>query len=615
VNALAQVAHYEIATPSLLARVPAFPRHEKQGGAASLNWENFRNHQERRLVAMRDWRISWWQHWAEIAAKTMPRRYHWLVTPNTMVRGLPINAQVIDSTVPEAIRVCVAGLFSGLMSSSRPWFQLGVKGMNDSSLPQEWGLYLDEFAERVYAVLEGSNCYDAAKQMFQDLVLFSTGPMLTYEHPTEVINCQNPCAGEYYLAVGGDLGVQTFARLFAYTVMQIVDRFGIDNVPDEIRVAWEAKAGTIEKEYVIAHMIEPNYPAGSFGTMPNLGVIPGDFAYREHYWIFGRSTQTPLASRGFHEQPGIYPRWATTSNDAYGRDSPGMECLPDIKQLYRMQERLAEAIDKKVRPPLQAHVSLKNSPSSILPGAVTYVADPEKGGMRKIYDVDPEVAEMMALIEKIQGRIKVGCYNDVFMAITQMEGVQPRNQMEIDERKQERMQVLGTVVEKFHREAASPFLKRVIAIMARRGLLPPRPKSMHGVPIEIQYISPLALAQRAAKTAGMERWLNVIGGIAKAGKPEIWDNVDEDEFAQEYASDMTVPRRIRRDKKQRDALRKQRAQAQAQQQMAAHAAAAAPALNQASSAAKNFADLAQGGGIDAIRQMMGPSGVPQAGIG
>jgi len=69
-------------------------------------------------------------HWADLAAHILPRRYHWLITPNTMIRGREINRNITDTTVTKAFRICCAGLMSGLTSPSRPWFKLGAAASN-----------------------------------------------------------------------------------------------------------------------------------------------------------------------------------------------------------------------------------------------------------------------------------------------------------------------------------------------------------------------------------------------------------------------------------------------------------------------------------------------------
>lgn len=603
-------AFYEQATPSLLAATPGIV--PVDDAASKQEWEDFRLYQEGRLAALRDWRLSWWAHWADLAVNILPRRYHWLVTPNTMIRGREINREIVDTTVVKAFRVCAAGLMSGLASPTRPWFKLGV-GESFGKIPRDWQLWLEEVENRIRTVMAGSNFYDSLTQLFQDIVVFGTACMLIYEDFKDVIRCYNPCAGEFYLANGGDFRVQSFYRTFVMTVIQLVDFFGIDNVPAEIKTEWNDKRAYLEKEYVVAHALEPNFSAAMPGVNKKLGVVPGGFTFRENYWLFGRSSQKPLSVRGFDELPGIFWRWETTSNDAYGR-SIGMDCLQDVKQLYLMQKRLAEAIEKQIRPPMQADVQLKNQPAAITPGSVTYVANVEKGGMRPIFEVNPEIQGMLNQLEALQGRVKAGFFNDLFLMISQMEGVQPRNEMEITERKNEQMQELGPAIERFQNEGAGPAIKRITGILAKRRLLPPKPASMKGVPVQIEYISMLTLAQRATKTAGMERWVNVLGALAKLGKPQVLDVLDEDGFAREYADDMTVPTSLVRGddqvKQMRQAREKQQAQANAMQ----HAKELAPAAKDASQAAANFADIGEGNGMDTIARMLGPTGVPNPGL-
>lgn len=602
------MARYERADVSLLASTPAMLSLNEdrlgKGATSQQSWEDFRNYLEQRLAGLRDWRLSWWWHWADLAQNILPRRYHWLITPNHNVRGREINGAIVDTTVVKAFRICAAGLMNGLTSPSRPWFQL-VPAISNGDIPRDWQLWFDEVQRRVQVVMGASNFYDCLTQLFQDLVVFGTAPMIIYEDQRDVIRCYNPCAGEYYIANGGDFRVNTFYRTFVMTTIQMLDFFGKDNIPAEVKTAWNDKRGYLDKEYVVAHAIEPNFSAQSFGVeTANLGVVPGGFAYREVYWLWGRSSSQPLSLRGFNEKPYICPRWETTSNDPYGR-SVGMDVLQDIKQLYLMQKRLAEAIEKQVRPPMQASVSLKNQPASILPGAVTFTNDIEKGGMKPIFTVDPKIDGMLKQIEALQNRVKDGFYNNLFLMISQMPGTQPRNELEITERKNEQMQELGPVIEKFQNEGAGPAIKRIIEIMERRGLLPPKPQSMGKMPIKIEYISMLTLAQRATKTAGMDRYLNIIGGMIKLGATDAIDNVNTDEFAKEYAGDLTVPNKVQRSAEEVQQIRQARTKQQAAQQQLQHAKELAKPLADASTAAQNFSNISEGGGMDVLSRMLG----------
>lgn len=597
-------AYYERTDASLLARTPAII--PDGVWSPSRDWPDMRNYLEQRILGARDWRTPWWTHWGDLAENILPRRYLWLVTPNTMTRGLPINQNVVDSTPAQAVGVCAAGMMDGLSSPTKVWckFQPAIKGFKPDTQGQRW---LDELRYRVYSVLDGSNFYDSLHQMYEDEIVFGTAPVLIYEHRNQIINCQNPCAGEYYNFTGADNSIDAFAREFTKTTYQIVEQFGPKAVQGTVvGDLWNNKS-QMDTEQKVAHIIEPNFPANQYGQTRNLGVVPGGYAYREYYWLYGQDTPQPLSVRGFHEKPLMCPRWNTRSNDPYGR-SPGMDALPDVRQLHQMTRRLAEAIEKMVRPPMLADVSLKNEPSSILPGRVTYVPNLGRdSGMRPTYTVEPKVAEMMQLIKEIQGRVERWFFNDVFLMISQMEGVQPRNELELNERRGEKLLRLGPVIERNLREMANG-IETVVKIMNRRGLIEPKPASLRGIPIEIKFVSKLALIQQAAKTGGMERTLAMAGRMQGA-MPGVLDNIDGDKFIRDYGEALEYPAEDWHDEQTMALIRQHRSEAEqvaAAQQNATHVT---PAM---ASAAKALGDTNVGGGMNAIQMLLGSGGAAGA---
>src|SRR5438105_15474013 len=90
------LAHYEIASPSPLSQTLAIPKRMDTPTVAW--WPDLRLNLEQRLYGLRNWRLSWWAHWARLAEAILPRRYHFLVVPNTFNRGLAINQAIADPT-------------------------------------------------------------------------------------------------------------------------------------------------------------------------------------------------------------------------------------------------------------------------------------------------------------------------------------------------------------------------------------------------------------------------------------------------------------------------------------------------------------------------------------
>lgn len=603
--AASAVAHYELASASLLAEAPALAK-QQWYDPDNQHWEEFRLELEQRLYALRNWRLSWWEHWAKLAEAILPRRYHWLIVPNTMSRGLAINGAIKDPTGAQAVRVCTAGMRSGIMSSSRPWFKIKA-GLRNFKPDRDGELWFEEVEDRIYRVFSGSNYYQSATQMFEDLIVFGTAPKLMYEDRETIIRCYNPCAGEYYLGAGSDFRINSFYRTFVLTVIQCVQMFGLDRLPPDLQTLWANKGASLETEVIIAHAIEPNFAAEMPGQAKNLGRVPGNFTYREYFWVWGKASSQPLSVRGFRNKPFITPRWSTTSNDPYGR-SPGMDALPDILQSHLMTVRQAEAIDKIVRPPMLATMFLKNQPSSINPGKVTFVPNLNEG-MKSIYDIKMDLEHMTALIERLDARVGKWFFNDLFQMMENLEGVQPRNEMEIAERRGEKLQVLGPVVEGIENELAED-LRRVISIMGRRGLLPPKPPSLLGIPLEIEFDSMIAVAQRAAETASMERGIAVVTQLQKSYPEQSpADNVNIDEFTRIYLDKANFPVKamygeteVKQMRAAKAAANKQAADKAQAMQAVTHAAPAAAA------AAKDASDIDPGGLVNAMQIASGMGG-------
>ena len=557
--------HYEEAGATLLAAQPTVEAKENE--RASKEWVALKGHLEGRLIRLRNWRQSWWtQNWSDLAEFILPRRSIWLTqstggnpNPNGMTRGRQINTAIADPTATLATRICSAGLMSGLASPSRPWFKIvpSYKKMEVDAAARMW---MDETEDRMYNIIAGSNFYNSFAQECEDLVVFGTAPSIIYEDEKDIIRLYNPAVGEYYLSNGSTGRIDGLYRLFVMTISQVVDFFGVENCSAEIKKTWNQKGAGLEKEIQVAHSIEPNFEIGKDG----LGKVAGNFTWREVYWVWGAGSEKPLSINGFVDQPFTAARWSTQSNDAYGR-SPGMDVLPDVMQLQVMTKRMAEAIEKQVRPPLIGEMSLKNKPTSTLPGHLTYVSEIGPGkGIRPIYEVNPDVSAMSLNIQQIEKRIQMGLFNDLFLMLENKLD-ERMTAYEVAQKIQEKLQVLGPVIESLIAESLKPKLKRIFNLMVRKGLIDPPPESLKGVPIDVEFVSMLTLAAKGVGTGSIERLLQLVGSMS-AIYPQARDNIDSDNLIREYNDLLGNPQKVLNGPEQVQALREAQAQAQAQQE-------------------------------------------------
>lgn len=551
--------------------------------------QRIRRHVEDRMGGLREDRYSWWTHWKELGDYFIPRRYKWLITPNQSNRGSPINQRIIDSTGTLALRTLASGMMAGVTSPAHPWFKLTI---DDIDL-REFGpvkLWLEDVQNLMYRVFSESNFYNGMAVLYQDLSCFGTAPMIMYEDFDDVIRCFNPCAGEYFVAVNNKLRVDTLYREFVMTVAQLVNEFGIDNVSPGVQSLYRNSGGSgLAKEIVVGHSIEPNLKE----IASPLGIDNAPFM--EVYWERGSSQTLVLRIKPYYEYPVVCPRWETSSNDAYGR-SPAMDALGDVKQLQVEQKRKAQAIDKMVNPPLMADPSLKNEPLTSVSGGVTYV--PMSGntvGFKPVYEVKPDLEHMVRDLQEIQNRVRSVFYYDLFMMISQLDTV--RSATEIAARKEEKLIMLGPVLERFEGEALDPAIDRTFNVMKRAKMLPPAPAELTGRNIRAEYVSMLSQAQKGVGLTSIERLTQWAGGIA-AVRPDVLDNIDIDQAAEQYADMLDVSPRLIIPLKKVMATRIQRAQEAAEQKNLEQTMASVQG-------AKTLSETDVGGGQNALSAMMG----------
>jgi Bacteriophage head to tail connecting protein len=586
-------ALYETMGVTMLASQPVFP--SRQEAMEEADWNTVYQHLERRLSALRSWRWTWWASWQDLAAFFLPRRYKTFVTPNNFSRGRFLNNNIIDSTGVLAMNQCAAGMWSGLTSPSRPWFEFGP-AIEMPNLDEDSRKWLADLRTQVLTVLSKSNFYSTMAQFFQDVTVFGTSPMICYEDKQDVVRFYLPCAGEYFLQVGSRLSVDVLYREFTWTVSQIVEMFTLNACPQEVQKNWEE--GNLDYEYIVCHAIEPNFAISARKGRRKVTVVPGAFDYREIYWLRGKRDMRPLSVRGFLQKPFMVGRWWLVSNDAYAR-SPCMDALGDNKQIQTETVRKAEFMEKGVRPPMLADPELKNEPASIMPGMVTFVNTQNgKAGFKPAFEVQANWLQFMtADIKDVQARIKEALYIPQFMAITQMQGVQPRNELELTKRDLERLQVLGPVIDLFENEVASPVLQRVVDIMMRNRMIKPMPPGLRGTALKITFTSIMRLAQRSSESIAMKDGFQTLGSLSvaakNAGVPDPLRIVDLDASARHYLYLNNYPQEClfsKDDVQKHDQIRQEEAARAKQQELASQLSK--PAVD----AAKVLSNTQVGGG-------------------
>lgn len=547
--------------------------------SGQMEGESLRQRLERRLGGLQTDRSSWEPHWRELATHFKPRRGRW--TLGELNRGGPKHQATIDATPIIAARTLASGMMAGLTSPARPWFRLASPDpeLNEFGAVKQY-LYVVE--SRMREVFSKSNLYNVLPTIYGELGTFGTTAASVLEDAQDVMRCYPHTIGTYYLAVSDRGQVDTMYRVFQQTVRQVVQRFGLEKVSQRTRDMY--KRGDFEQKIDIVHAIEAN---------DEMDVRRQDWrgmAYRSVYFERGGKhaggrqaapfgENELLRVSGYREFPVLAPRWDVLDDNTYG-DSPAMDCLGDAKAVQIQQRRKAQAIDKMVDPPMVASSSLRNQHATLLPGGITYVDAPNAGdGFRPAYQVMPQIEHLVMDIRETEERINRAMFADLFMMLM-MSDRRQITAREVEERHEEKLLMLGPVLERLNDELLDPLIDRTFSIMNRKGLLPMPPQELQGAELRVEYISILHQAQKMVATAGMERFTAFVGALAQ-GKPDVLDKLDADQAVDEYAESMGVPPKLVVPDDQVALVRQQRAQQQQAMAMAEAAKAAAPAANAA----------------------------------
>jgi len=517
---------------------------------------------ERRWKELFDEQNTWKPTWQDLARYILPRRGFFLTdSPN---RGERKDNFIIDGTPIRAARVLAAGMMSGLTSPSRPWFKLGVADPDLSKFAPV-RFWLDEVQNRMMAVYSMSNIYNALHSVYEEVGAFGTAAMIVLEDFDDIIRGRTFTIGEYALGTGPDLRVNALARQLWMTVAQLVQEFGIDNVSLGVKNAWENNQ--LGRWVNVYHLIEPN--DDRIHDLKDARNKP----FRSVYWEAGTSEEKYLRVSGFDEFPVMAPRWDIVGADIYGK-GPGWDALGDSKQLQKMQEDKLMALDKLVNPPMTAPASvLRAGGVNLLPGGVTFHDETMSHvGVKPTYQINPDLQGITLAIQEVQQAIRETFFSDLFLMLAQSD----RRQMtarEVAERHEEKLLMLGPVLERLESELLDPLIDRTFSIMNRNGLIPPPPRELQGMYLKVEYISVLAQAQKMVGTTSIERMLVFAQSVA-AAKPDVLDKIDFDEAIDQYADMLGVPPGVIVSDDQVAKIRQARAEQQAQMQAAQYAMAA-----------------------------------------
>jgi hypothetical protein len=502
------------------------------------------------LSRLMEKRSNWENHWQEVSDYMLPRKAE---ITKERARGDKRHTQIFDATAIHALELLASSLHGMLTSSANKWFSLRFKELefNEIDEAKEW---LEDATSRMYDVISKSNFQQEIFECYHDLIAFGTSCLMIEEDKEDNLLFSARHIKEVYIQENKKGFVDTLYRRFKMPAQAVADKFGLENISkDVINLVKKNPFDDVQ----LIHVIRPRYDFDP--KKEDKQNMPFQSIYMEY------ESAHIISIGGFKENPYVIPRYLKASTEVYGR-SPGMNALPDVKVLNKMVENSLKAAAKQIDPPLLIPDDGMLAPIRMSPGSLNYY---RSGSRDRIEPLNINANNATTINAENQRRDAI----TKMFHVDQLVVTENRNMTatEVLQRQEEKMRILGPVLGRLQSELLSPLIIRVFNVLLRKGLFQQAPDILSQQELNIEYVSPMALAQRSQELQSIMRGLEIFGSLSQT--MPVMDYIDENGFIKQIIDILGLPAKMIKSDDEVTQIREERAAAEAaameqQQQLA-----------------------------------------------
>jgi hypothetical protein len=292
-----------------------------------------------------------------------------------------------------------------------------------------------------------------------------------------------------------------------------------------------------------------------------------------------QETGAILRESGFREFPYVVPRYLkSSSNEIFGR-SPAMNALPDTKMLNTMSKTSIKAAQKQIDPPLMVPDDGFILPIRTVPGGLNFYRSGTRDRIEPL-QVGSNAPVGIQMEEQRRKAIRENFFVDQLMMI---QG-QNMTATEVMQRTEEKMRLLGPVLGRLQSELLQPLITRAFNLLLKNNKLPPIPEEIGDQDVEIEYVSPLAKAQKTQELSSVMRGIEIFGSMQNIAP--VFDYIDIDGLVDHIKNVLGLPAKIMRSKAEVQQIQQQKQQAEMEMQQLQQAQAVAESAGKIAPALK-----------------------------
>ena len=494
------------------------------------------------LSRLKEKRSNWESHWQEVADLMLPRKAE--ITKERS-RGDKRSNQIYDATAIHSLELLAASLHGMLTSSANRWFSLRFKEaiLNENDEAREW---LEDSIDKMYVAFARSNFQQEIHENYHDLICFGTSCLMIEEDEEDIVRFSARHIKEIYIEENKKGLIDNVYRKFKITADQAMQKFGSENLSKEINTTHKTKPFD---EVEICHIVRPRFAYDA--SKKDKKNMKFQSIYFEH------GTDHIISVGGFNENPYVVSRYLKSSTEIYGR-SPAMSALADCKVLNKMVEHGLKAAAKQIDPPLLVPDDSMLAPVRMTPGSLNYYRSGSRDRIEAL-----NIGQNTATTLNAENQRREAIARMFHVDQLQVQSNRTMTATEVLQRNEEKMRILGPVMGRIQSELLEPMINRVFSIMLRNRLFAEAPAILANQEIEIEYVSPMALAQKGQELQNIMRGLEIFGSISQMAP--VQDYLDENGLVKQLVRTLGLPARMIKSDKEVQTIRMERQEAQQQQ--------------------------------------------------
>ncbi len=437
--------------------------------------------------------------------------------------AMPQNSQIIserssgevlmdlfDTTAEESNIQLASGLYSFMFPTETRAFVLEIddEELAENDDVKQW---LDAATKTIHKRLIASTFREAFFEHLKSLGCFGTGCLYEEKGKKTTIVFINYFMRDIYIIRNSDGEVDTVYRRFKFSARQAHQEFGIENLGDKIRTAYN-DLSMRDKKFEFIHVVEPREDRDSEADNPL------NMPWSSLYISRDESEFVNNAESGYEEFPYQVSVFDKDSLEDYGR-SPTMKKLPDIKMANELKRIRIKAWDKMVDPTMLVKDDGSVWPLTTKPGGVVFYRDEKP----EWWEFTGNLSEINTAVSDTQQEIQKGYFVDMFDPLIDKQNM---TATEVQARVEQKLRFLTPIIGRLQSGLFNPMIQRVIGILGRQKKLPEMPEVLSEKEFSVMYLGRLALALRTIETEGLTKTLQEWTPLADMNILEWLDHIN-----------------------------------------------------------------------------------------